>query len=237
MYHPRHLSERHTRRVEAMIENDTPAPAEEVIEAVEHLLIKVDSSNRLSELLRFSITERRPEVLWPVFLRWWSSCDATWEWRHLVVSYLENLMGDNDGTDHPATPWMSEGDLEFYRSLPDEITLYRGCSRKHVKGLAWSTDRAAAETFAHGHRGFTVSDPVVAETIFPKEKVFAVFTSRNENEVVIDYAALGKIKRHKYTPPPAPPKKDGPSLEELIKEWGLKPVSAEELEKLRRKDD
>jgi hypothetical protein len=184
-----------------MIENDTPAPAEEVIEAVEHLLIQVDSSNRLSELLRFSITERRPEVLWPVFLRWWNSCDATWEWRHLVVSYLKNLMGDNDGADHPAAPWMSEADLEFYRLLPDEIPLYRGCARKQAKGLAWSTDRKAAEIFAKGHRGIKVPNPVIVETVFPKEKVFAVFTNRNENEVVIDFNALGEVTIQKYTPP------------------------------------
>jgi hypothetical protein len=194
-------------------------PVEQAIEAMNELLVRYDSGNRAGAMANGFMTERRPEVVWPVFLQWWNQCDATWDWRMPVRAILTATMQMNsgDGTDHPATPWMSEGDLEFYRSLPDEITLYRGCSRKHVKGLAWSTDRAAAEKFAHGHRGFTVSDPVVAETIFPKEKVFAVFTSRNENEVVIDFDALGKIKRHKFTPPPKPPKKDGPSeLEKLI---------------------
>lgn len=217
----------------------TDLSVDEAIQDAGKRLYATDSGTRLGVLMHLCTTEQRPEVLWPVFLLWWTSCDATWDWRLPTLAVLRSLMRDSNGTDHPAEQWMEEADVEFYRSLPDEITLYRGCARKHVKGLAWSTDRKAAEIFAHGHRGIKVPDPVIAETIFPKEKVFAVFTNRNENEVVIDYAALGKIKRHKYTPPP---KKDGPSdLEQLMKQaiadGSAKPVSAEELAKLMREDD
>jgi hypothetical protein len=220
-------------------------PVEQAIEAILELVIRSDSGNRAGAMAHCFITEQRPEVVWPVFLQWWNHCDATWDWRMPFRAILTTQMRKRDGTDHPAAPWMSEEDLEFYRSLPDEITLYRGCARKQVKGLAWSTDRKAAERFAHGHRGIEVPDPVLAETIFPTEKVFAVFTNRNENEVVIDYDALGKIKRHKYTPPP---KKDGPSddtrtspMEQLLKQGiadgSAKPVSAEELAKLMREGE
>jgi len=187
-------------------------PVEQAIEDMNELLVRCDSGNRAGAMANGFMTERRPEVVWPVFLRWWNHCDATWPLRDPIRMILNSQVNEAPKDRiHPAEPWMSPEDLDFYRSLPDEVTLYRGCSRKHVKSLSWSTDREKAEIFARGHRGIKVPDPVVAETIFPKDKIFAVFTGRNESEVVIDFGALGKIKRHKFVPPSQPPKKDGPS--------------------------
>ncbi len=81
----------------------------------------------------------------------------------------------------------------FFDSLPDLVTIYRGCNRSRVRGISWTTDRAVAEAFWRGHRNIRWPDPVLAEAFVPKEAVFAPFVGRQESELVIDPRRLRRL--------------------------------------------
>jgi hypothetical protein len=89
--------------------------------------------------------------------------------------------------------FFSPAQREIFDALPDEITVFRGCSRSRVRGVAWTTDRRVAEGFAHGHRFIRVPDPVVASAIIPKEHIFFWTDERNEKEVVLEPRRLRKL--------------------------------------------
>lgn len=76
---------------------------------------------------------------------------------------------------------------DFYESLPEEVTIYRGCAKEEFDdmdlGLSWTTDRGVAEFFA-----FRFSEPnrvVIASCApVPKKYFTAVYTGRSEAEVI-----------------------------------------------------
>lgn len=140
----------------------------------------VNSTNRLSVLLD-RVANAEGDIFWPVFLAGWTSCDATWPYRKRLLAALRR----NKGVDwrHHARP----DALGFHDRLPDVVTVYRGGTSRRVRyGLSWTTDRKVAEKFARGHRFIPVPYPAVACARVPKTSIFAVFTDRAEDEVLVD---------------------------------------------------
>ena len=85
---------------------------------------------------------------------------------------------------------MDDDELRQYLALPEQITVYRGIrGRGSLKALSWTIDIAQAEWFAQrwGKNG-----KVYSATINRKD-VLAVFTSRGESELVVDYTKLRNI--------------------------------------------
>ena len=81
------------------------------------------------------------------------------------------------------------------------MTVYRGCGRRRVRGLPWTTDRAIAAKFAHGGRFPAPHDPVVASAVIAKADLFFVSAARKESEAILDPYA---IKRLQLEVAPAP---------------------------------
>ena len=86
---------------------------------------------------------------------------------------------------------MDEDEQKQYSDLPEEITVYRGIrGRGSLKALSWTTDVAQAEWFA---KRWDKNGKVYSATV-DKEDVLAVFASRGESELVVDYTELRDIK-------------------------------------------
>lgn len=80
---------------------------------------------------------------------------------------------------------MDEEEYELFHSLEDVVTVYRGVTpynAKNVKALSWTLNRDTAEWFAHRYG----EDGTVYEARIGKEHILAVFTGRNESEVIVD---------------------------------------------------
>lgn len=76
---------------------------------------------------------------------------------------------------------MNEEDDQLLRSLPDEVTIYRGCQKGlNENGLSWTLDKSKAEFFANrfGKKG------IILERKIPKSDIVAVLTIRGETEVI-----------------------------------------------------
>lgn len=89
---------------------------------------------------------------------------------------------------------MDDDELRQYLNLSEEITVYRGIrGRGSLKALSWTIDIEQAEWFA---RRWDKNGKVYSATV-RKEDVLAVFTSRGESELVVDYTKLKGIKLEK----------------------------------------
>jgi hypothetical protein len=124
-------------------------------------------------------------------MKTWSSCDSTWDARTWLLQVLQ--------AKPPAGSFFSPAQRAFFNALPAQVTVFRGCTRPRLRGLAWTTDRAVAEGFARGHRGICVPEPVIASAIIPKEHIFFVSDDRNEKEIILDPRRLRSLMTEPYT--------------------------------------
>jgi hypothetical protein len=142
----------------------------------------VNSDTRLDHLMGL-IWNQPADVFWPALADTWPMCDDTWWLRRDLLTLMSRQQ-----TRPPIA------------GLSFPLTIYRGGTRSRVRGLSWTTSRAVAEKFAHGHRGIRVPDPVIAEAVVEQAAVFLAIDGRNESEVLIDPRRLRKLKVHAYTP-------------------------------------
>ena len=87
---------------------------------------------------------------------------------------------------------MDEEEYELFKELDDTVTVYRGVTSynaKNIKALSWTLDRDTAEYFAHRFG----EDGTVYEAQIDKKHIYALFTGRNESEVIVDPKHLTDI--------------------------------------------
>ena len=76
---------------------------------------------------------------------------------------------------------MEPEDYNYYLSLPDEFTIYRGVSKGRTeKGLSWTRNKEKAEWFAS-----RFGSGYVLQATAKKRNVLAYFNTRDEDEIVI----------------------------------------------------
>ncbi len=83
---------------------------------------------------------------------------------------------------------MNEEEQAALQTLPEKLTIYRGCAEGNRVGFSWSIDREKAEWFAHrcGFAEYNASDTLLLVGECRKADVVAHFTRREEEEIVID---------------------------------------------------
>lgn len=95
---------------------------------------------------------------------------------------------------------MDEEEYQQFLSLPDKVTVYRGVTSynaSNVKALSWTLDRKTAEWFAQrfGEYG------TVYQAVVDKQHIFALFTGRNESEVIVNPKYLEGLEQiHQFAP-------------------------------------
>ena len=111
---------------------------------------------------------------WKLLADIWTDTENQWqnyeEWKDLI--------GAERGSRHYL---MNEEEFNLLQSLSDEVTIYRGCQKGiNENGLSWTLDKSKAEFFANrlGKKG------IVLEKKISKSDIIAVFTGRNESEVI-----------------------------------------------------
>jgi hypothetical protein len=162
----------------------------EALRAIGYYSLSASSEDRLSWVLRL-IEVAPPGIFWPAIMEAWPHCDATWHDRTRLLRVLRAMP--------PAASFFPPERCAFFNTFPAQVTVFRGCSRPRVRGVAWTTDRAIAEGFAHGHRGISVPDPVVASAVILREDIFFVTDDRHEKEVVLDPRRLRSLMIEPYT--------------------------------------
>jgi len=88
---------------------------------------------------------------------------------------------------------MTESEQKRFADLTETVTVYRGVTSynaKNVRALSWTLDRSKAEWFAHRFS----EDGKVYQAQINKADILAIFTSRNESEVVLNPRKLQQLK-------------------------------------------
>ena len=87
------------------------------------------------------------------------------------------------GTKGPLREMMKPKELTVYESLQDDVTIYRGCSARHLEGACWSLDRNVAASFPNRQR-YRVPDPVLITATVNRSNILALKLERSEQEVI-----------------------------------------------------
>ena len=148
------------------------------------VLFGTNSTNSPDFLLR-GLLKRPPHEFWPLFHEFWSACDNTWRWGERFLRLMQRN-GD-------ARPFMDQDQTEFLGRLPNEVQVFRGCSRSRVNMISWTTDREVAEDFAAGHRSIRVPEAVVASAVIQKDLIVTVILDRQEAEILLDPMQLQNV--------------------------------------------
>jgi len=115
------------------------------------------------------------EKYWSLLASVWTDTENAWqnldEWKELFNSSRpkRHRLMDRD-------------EVLAYDSLPDTVKVYRGCQKGiNEDGISWTLKRDKAEWFATRFS----KDGLVLEKEIQKKDIIAVFTNRNEYEVII----------------------------------------------------
>lgn len=98
---------------------------------------------------------------------------------------------------------MNKADRAFLASLPDEVTVYRGCSVNKANSLSWTTDPELARWFANRFNfksDYFDKDCCVVTGTIRKADIFAVILERDEITLICDPAKV-KGKKKEILPP------------------------------------
>lgn len=115
------------------------------------------------------------EKYWSLLASVWTDTENAWqhldEWRELFNSSRPKRQR-----------LMDRDEVLAYDSLPDTVKVYRGCQKGiNEDGISWTLKRDKAEWFATRFS----KDGLVLEKEIQKKDIIAVFTNRNEYEVII----------------------------------------------------
>jgi hypothetical protein len=157
-------------------------------EIVERLYREANTLTRLPLMLEL-LANAQADTFWKVFAEVWPGCDDTWNYRSEALKQMRRhrgarpeLVGDNHA--------LFESALDKKRGL----SVLRGCSLSKLRGLSWTTSTGVAATFAKGHRGIPVPDPVIISAFAPTDALFFVSIDREESELVLDPRRLRAVK-------------------------------------------
>jgi hypothetical protein len=127
--------------------------------------------------------------------------------RHAYISFWEGGLLDlftyqeNEGW-YPKIILKAKLEPNDIESLPDPLTIYRGCSSREFDekkfGQSWSTSLEIAESFAFSHyqgqSWFNIEERIVLKATIEKKDIF--FSKQlGEFEVVVDSKMLKNIKK------------------------------------------
>ena len=87
---------------------------------------------------------------------------------------------------------MDKREQKIFNSLPDTVTVYRGCCGKNaVKGISWTLSEEKAKWFAER---FPMWKGTVYTATIHKKYVYAYFNDRHEEEIILDSRQLTDIR-------------------------------------------
>ena len=115
--------------------------------------------------------------------KYWSLLGGIWtdtenQWQNLE-QWKELLSSERGERNY----LMDETEIQLLNSLPELVTIYRGCVKGlNEDGLSWTLDKAKAQFFANRFS----KEGIILEREIPKSDIIAVLTARGESEVICE---------------------------------------------------
>ena len=93
---------------------------------------------------------------------------------------------------------MTKEDYEYYKNLPEEITIWRGVGYRRIElGLSWTDDEEKAKWFMNRWKSSDKdNERKLLQVTTNKKNVIAYFNTRDEREILLDvFAVQDKIEK------------------------------------------
>lgn len=112
----------------------------------------------------------------------WTCCDNIYEHQE-QLSDIFSLIEPHEARLY----MMSDEDKALFDSLPDYITIFRGCSAINMSGMSWSLSREIAEKIPTLNRYKPPQNypVIIMESVISKHDILSIKTDRQEQEVVL----------------------------------------------------
>lgn len=147
------------------------------------------NGNNLEEVINLHHDNISDEIYWKIIGHCYTSSELGHSDSEVIAGYLNN----NRSNRHYL---MNEEERNLLANLPDQVTIYRGCSTIEANStklrFSWTLDREIAESFANDYttdiyerlEGKDKSKYVVIERVIKKDEIVAYFIERNESEII-----------------------------------------------------
>ena len=147
-------------------------------EYMDQALMLEDSYNRIPYLLEHLFD--LPADDWLHLLgEHWVSCDNIGQYqdeiREAVTCHCSLT---------PIWQMMDAKENAAFTTLPEMLTIYRGCYEINKWGASWSLNREVAEKFPHLTRYSNEGRPLLIKATIPKSSVAALKLGRKEEEII-----------------------------------------------------
>lgn len=145
--------------------------------------VEVDSFTRFQTFIKL-MPKLKGKSYWYALRNSYDMSDNLFEYSGIVKGcFLKN---------EPQREYlMLPDEMEYFKTLPEQITIYRGMTEKELKqksfGCSWTLKKEVAEFFAYTYqRNFATKNlkKVVHEMIINKSEVIGFFNGRNEFEII-----------------------------------------------------
>lgn len=117
---------------------------------------------------------------WQLFGEVWVNSESLYANQQVIEKLLKNYTPEI--AKH--YPMMDETDQEAYNKLPEVVKIYRGCWKDNKQGYSWTTKEKVARWFAQ--RCPVDGNPLLICGSAKKDNILAMFTGRNESEVLVN---------------------------------------------------
>jgi hypothetical protein len=118
------------------------------IDQIEYYVGLFGSHERIGAL--WDATDDEPaNIFWPIFINWWNACDGAFGWRKIILDTLRRRARDCA----PKEFQIGE-DCSFLDTLSWPLTVYRGCGRRQVRGISWTTLIAPSQSILRAAADF-----------------------------------------------------------------------------------
>ena len=173
-------------------------------EAYDWIFRKCGSHERMNAVMHLQNEMALGEMAfsdWLVLLgRVWSVCDNIGLYKSDLVEVLMEWH-ENPLTTIPEL--MTRKERAAFETLPEQVTIYRGCGPRNREGLSWSLCREVASRFPFYSRYWT-DRPTLLTAMVPKHRIAALRLDRNEQEaIVVDLPSSCWTEERITEPPPA----------------------------------
>jgi hypothetical protein len=118
-------------------------------------------------------TPKDTVAYWETLSEIWTNSENNWQnlkvWKQLLSKNVKNR-----------SKFMDADERKRFRELPNEFTIYRGCTDENTDGLNYTLDKEIAEWFSkrYSKKGYVIEKKV------QKSEVFAYLNGRNEEEII-----------------------------------------------------
>ena len=143
---------------------------------------EAEKEHRIRRFNDLLISDSSPQEFWCTFNSCWYYYHDQWKCRNIIIEKLKLYQ--------PFYAYSEQQDASFFRSMPEVLTIYRGCDKNKARGLSWTTESRIADHFAAGLKEYIVPYPMVYEATIGKSAILAAISTFDESEIVVDPEAI-----------------------------------------------